>query len=238
MRIKKHILTDLRTSLRKLSLIKRRKHHPLIHKIHQKHNLSKKTLLYVKEYGPHSNIPKTIIKESLRVLLLTSIVSSAGGFTLESIKALFLSIIPIVILLPVLNGMVGSYGSIISSHFSTIIYKQGLEKVSLKNKELRNLFSKILVISIAISILAALIALVLSISQGFEFSSAIALKIILISLINVIALITLLFFVVIFAGSYFYKKGEDPDNFLIPITTSIADFGNMILLAILVLIFF
>jgi len=46
-----------------LRKIKRHKYHPLVHKLHRKHNISKKTLFYVKEYGPHTNVPKTIIKE-------------------------------------------------------------------------------------------------------------------------------------------------------------------------------
>jgi len=36
---------------------------------------------------------------------------------------------------------------------------------------------------------------------------------------------------------YYYKNNEDPNNFLIPITTSIADFGNMGILAVLIIIF-
>ena len=42
----------------------------------------------------------------------------------------------------------------------------------------------------------------------------------------------------IIAGLHFYRKGEDPNNFLIPITTSIADLSNMFILSILVVLFF
>ena len=63
----------------------------------------------------------------------------------------------------------------------------------------------------------------------------IALKVFLITIIDVIVLVSILFIVAIAAGIYFYKKKEDPNNFLIPMTTSIADFGNMLILALLVM---
>ena len=55
---------------------------------------------------------------------------------------------------------------------------------------------------------------------------------------KIISLATPFSLAVVFAGIYFYRKGEDPSNFLIPITTSIADFGNMLLLSLLVILFF
>ena len=82
---------ELSKDLNKLTLIKRKSHHPLVHEIREKHNISKKTLLYVKEYGPHSNVPKTIVKESIKILLFASILSSVGGFALENIKEVFVS---------------------------------------------------------------------------------------------------------------------------------------------------
>jgi len=48
----------------------------------------------------------------------------------------------------------------------------------------------------------------------------------------------LIFIISAKAGSYVYKKKEDPNNFLIPISTSAADLLNIAALAILVLIFF
>ena len=46
------------------------------------------------------------------------------------------------------------------------------------------------------------------------------------------------FITAIVAGIYYYKKKEDPNNFLIPITTSVADLGNMVVLVALILLFF
>ncbi|MBU0963360.1 MAG: magnesium transporter [Nanoarchaeota archaeon] len=227
-----------RQHLEMLRKIKREKYHPLIHKLHKKHKISKKTLFYIKEYGPHTNIFKTIIKESIKILLLASILSSFGGFALESIKNLFIVIMPLIILLPTLNGMIGSYGSIISSRFSTMLYEDKIKKNLWKNKELENLFFEIFGISILTTVIGIILSFIISFFFDYKLSLLIIGKIFLVIILDVVIIVNILFFISVFAGLYFYKKKEDPNNFLIPITTSIADFGNMIILAILVILFF
>ncbi|MEM3074423.1 MAG: magnesium transporter [Candidatus Pacearchaeota archaeon] len=224
--------------LQKLSNIPRRKNHPLTHKIHSEHNISKKTLLYIKEYGPHSNIPTTIISESVKVLLLTSLISSLGGFSLEYIKESFIPLMPLIVLLPVLNGMIGNYGAIISSRFSTIIHKNGSLSGGFKNNELKVLYLQIKVISLIIVVFASLLSFVISYLVFGEFNFFIMGKIFIIACMDILILINVLFFISVYFGIYFYNKGEDPDNFLIPITTSIADFGNMVFLSLLIILFF
>ena len=229
-----------RHHLKKLQKVLRHKHHPLIHKIHHVHRISKKTLFYVKEYGAHTNVPKTILKESLRIIILASIISSVGGLALEQIKALFLTMLPLVILLPALNDMVGDYGSIIASRFSTMLHKGEVQKQWWKEQQVKVLFWQVFIIAIITAILCATIALLLSkyTRAPLLVTPVFALKILLITLFDVIILVGVLFIVTIFAGIYIFKKKEDPNNFLIPITTSIADFGNMVVLAALVLLFF
>ena len=103
--------------LERIRKLKREKHHPLIHEVHKKHNISRQTLFYIKEYGKNSNVSGTIVRESIKILLLASIISSFGGLALDRIELFFLSIYPLVLLLPSLNNMIGNYGTIISSRF-------------------------------------------------------------------------------------------------------------------------
>lgn len=229
-----------RHHLKKLQKVQRYKHHPLIHKIHHVHRISKKTLFYVKEYGAHTNVPKTILKEGLKIIILASIISSIGGLALEQIKALFLTMLPLVILLPALNDMVGDYGSIIASRFSTMLHKGEVEKQWWKEPQVKALFWQILIIAGITAVLCATIALALSkyTRAPLLVTPLFALKIMLITLFDVLILVCVLFIVTVLAGIYIFKKNEDPNNFLIPITTSIADFGNMVVLAGLVLLFF
>ena len=60
----------------------------------------------------------------------------------------------------------------------------------------------------------------------------------LVGLIDVAFLVSLLSVLSVLIGCHFYNKGEDPDNFMIPIVEAIADFSNMIVLAGLVVLFF
>ncbi len=223
--------------LRKLSKIKRKIYHPLIHKIHKEHKISKRTLFYVKEYGKHSNVPKTIIKESIKILILASIISLFGGIAIEKIKSIFISIIPFVILLPVLNDIVGDFGTIISSKFSTMLHEGKVKSRWWKQPEILKLYYQMVIIAGIGAIIASVLSLGIS-SFSSGFSVAVSYKIFLITVIDVLFLVTLIFIVSIISGIYIYKKKEDPNNFLIPISTSIADFANMVVLSILIILFF
>lgn len=231
-------MRTIRQHLEKLRKIEREKHHPLIHKIHKKYNISKKTLFYVKEYGPKSNVTKTIMKESIKIVLLASLISSLGGIVLENIKDLFVTIVPLIILLPVLNDMIGNYSIVVSSRFSTMLHEGKAKRKWWKIIELKELFKQIIIISLLTTIMSVGIAITASIFSSYNPSILATLKITLIAITDVIFLVAILFLVSIYAGFHFYRKKEDPNNFLIPITTSIADFGNMFILSILILLFF
>ncbi len=225
--------------LKLLQKVKKEKHHPLIHKIHHIHRISKKTLFYVKEYGLESNVPKTILKESFKIVLLTALISSLGGFALEQMKMVLISMIPFIILLPALNDMVGDYGTIVSSRFSTMLHKGSIKKKWWKEAEVQELFIQIMLIAGITAVLSAGIAVgIASLAKFRLIEPLFVAKIFLITIIDVLLVVALLFFISIFAGLYFFKKKEDPNNFLIPITTSVADFGNMVILTGLILLFF
>ncbi len=231
-------MKTVREHLEILRKVPRKKYHPIIHKIHKKHKISKKTLFYIKEYGPHSHITKVIIKESVGILLFASIISSFGGLAIEEIKTIFISIMPLIIMLPALNDMIGDYGTIISSRFSTMLHEGKVKEEWWLNKELIKLFLQIIIISVLLVVAGSAISLAVSAFSGYTSSAAIAYKLLFINIIDVALFVSILFLVAIFAGIRVYKKQEDPNNFLIPITTSIADFGNMIILSILVVLIF
>lgn len=231
-------IEQINKQLKKILHLHREKHHPEIHKIHKKYHISKRTLFYIKEYGKNANVSKTIIKESIKILLLASFISSLGGLALEQIKTLFLSILPLIILLPTLNNMIGNYGTIISSRFSTMLYEGEIKSKWWKNLDLRKLFAQISVMVLIGAVLSSAIAIGITYFSPQGISFATALKVCLIVIIDMIVLTNILFFVAIFAGIYIYKKKEDPNNFLIPITTSVADFANMAVLALLIILLF
>ena len=231
-------MKNLRENLEKLREKERKKHHALVNKIHKKYNISKKTLFYVKEYGPHTNVSRTIIRESIKILLFASIISSFGGLALEHIKIVFVSIMPLLILMPALNDMVGDYGTIVSSRFSAMLHEGKIRGKWWKSKELKELFFQVLIISVLTTFLGSVIASVVSGFSGYDFNWVNVSKILFITTFDAVFIVGILFLISVFAGIYFYKKSEDPNNFLIPIVTSIADFANMIVLAGMVILLF
>ena len=54
--------------------------------------------------------------------------SSLGGLFIEKIKVLIFSVIPMIILLPYLNNMIGNFGTIIATKFSTYLHEGKIDK--------------------------------------------------------------------------------------------------------------
>ncbi len=204
----------------------------------RKKPVSHRTMFYMKEYGPHSHIVRNIVRASLKVTIFAAAISSFGGIALESIKAEFLAIMPLVILMPALNDMLGDFGTIVSSRFSAMLLERKFSGNAFNDPELRRLFLQILAIGAFFSAAAAAIALAVSFFSGFGVTAGVAVKVMLVTSFDILLLVCGIFSLSVIAGVHFYKKGEDPNNFLIPIVTSVADFGNIIVLAGLVTLFF
>ncbi len=220
----------------KLHGIKRHKHHPVIHSIHRKHKISYKTLFYMKEYGTKSHVASVIIKESLKILIIAAIISSVGGVGLENVREKLVTIIPLLIMLPALNDMIGDYGTIVSSKFTSMLYtgKIDIRKSVLKSEEMKNLMKTLFAIALIMSLYIGAVSYGMAYYSGFPFNPLIFLKIMAVSVMCTMILVGIIFMASVASGIYIYRKKEDPNNFLVPITTSLADFGSMLLFAFIV----
>lgn len=224
--------------LEKIVELERHIYHPILHKVAEKYKISKKTMVYMKEYGPHSHVIHNIVKESLIVLLLASVISSIGGFNLESIRSSLFSILPLLILFPALANMVGSFGTIVSSKFTEMLYQGKIAERWWRSKRLYKLFGLIMGIALFSSILVGILSTLIASVSGFAFSTSILFKVLIISVLSTISLVVLIFIVSIISGIIVYNRREDPNNFLIPITTSIADLGSLIIFSYFVILLF
>ena len=68
----------------------------------------------------------TIIKESFRIIIFAAILSSLGGIGLELINEKLIAILPLLIIFPALNNMIGNFGTIISANFTTLLFTNQL----------------------------------------------------------------------------------------------------------------
>lgn len=180
-----------------------------------------------------------ITKESSKILILASLISSIGGMTLEKVDVKLIALLPILILIPAMNDMIGDFGSIISSRLTTMLYMGTIkEKEWWKSHEIGNLFLVIAVVALISTIYICLLASAMALFGGFKVSAFFILKLLLVAIITTTLLIVFIFWLSATAGFYIFKKNEDPSNFLIPLTTSIADLGSMLIMSGMVLWFF
>ncbi|MFH1445764.1 MAG: magnesium transporter [Nanoarchaeota archaeon] len=207
--------------------------------LHHKYLSMKKKPYYTKEYdNPKANVSKTIIKESLRILIMVALVGSVGGILIESIKDSLIVILPLIIILPALNGMLGNYGTVLSARFTTMLHKGTVLHKWWFDSKIRKVIVQIFMLSMITATLLSFSSLLISALMGFAIDSSIVIKIFMICILDTAILIMIISVVSISLGAYFHKKHEDPDNFLVPITTTIADFGNMLILFTLIILLF
>ena len=225
--------------MRKIAGIKRKEYHPILRKTAMKHCISQGCIFYMKEYGPRSNIARVIIKEALAILLLTSIISSLAGVGLESIRTHFVAIVPIIILLPALNNAVGGFGTIVASKFTELIYTGRIDRKKWwKSQPLRDLLKFVYIVGFVSALYISVLAYVASIFVGAVVSITVISKLMLIAVVTSMTLLGIIFLIAVYSGLKIYARKEDPNNFLIPITTSIADFGTIMIYSGLIFLIF
>ncbi len=179
-----------------------------------------------------------IIKESLKILILASIISSIGGVSLQAIEKKLFLILPLLILLPGLNNMIGSFGTIMSSKFTTLLFLGKINDRWWRSRDLISIMWTLLAVSLISAIYIGLLSNLIAYWRDFTITTELVSKVVVVSLLATLLLVTLIICISIIAGFRVYKNNEDPDNFLIPITTSIADLGSMLIFSGLVYLLF
>ncbi len=226
------------SKIKRLEKLERKYHHPYLHKVRAEHHISGHTLYCVKEYGKKSHVGHVIIKESIRILILASVLSSVGGIALQTIQQKITTILPLLILLPALNHMIGSFGIVVSSKFTEFVYLDKIRGSAWRSHEVHKLLATIIVIATLSAVYIGVAAYAISYMRGFAFSMWLLLKILQLSIVATAALVGIIFFISVSLGMHFCRKQEDPNNFLIPISTSIADLGSMAIYSAMIVLLF
>jgi cation transporter-like permease len=184
------------------------------------------------------DLAKKILKESVKILIVASIISSFGGIGLEALKVKFAALIPLIIMMPALNDMIGDFGTIMSAKFTYLLYQGKIHKKWWESYELGDQFRIIASIALFAAFYLGIVSVFIAVFQGVHVSLVEALKVIAVAFMATATLVLTIFFIAIIGGVWVYKKGGDPNNFLIPITTSIADFSSLALIALFVTFLF
>jgi cation transporter-like permease len=178
-----------------------------------------------------------IIRESFRIVVIAALLSSLGGIGLQLIQEKLIAILPLLIVFPALNNMIGNFGTTISANFTTLLFTKQLRS-KWKSKKLKELLHTVFIISFFSAIFLSIAASTIAYIKGFPLTTEIFLKILTIVVICTIILVSLISLISISAGFYYYHLKQDPDNRLIALSTSIADLGGMIIFSILIHLMF
>lgn len=158
-------------------------------------------------------------------------VSGLGGVALESVEETLLVIPPLLILLPALNDSIGSIGTVTSSRFTSILYLKGEVTHVWQEEEVRRLLRDVGITAATAAIYIGVLSAGVAYLRGHSITLVTAGKVVMTAVGSTMILFTVIFAAAVMGGLYFYRRGKDPDNFLIPITTSIADIANLAVFA-------
>ena len=164
---------------------------------------------------------KRIVKLGLLLLTVTVIIEIFAGQLLQN-KQESLLLFPIFLIsIPVINSVSGNIGSVLGARLASGLHV-GYITLSLKDKEMHdNLLISLL---IGVFTYAFLAILIYSIASFGKLAEDIALsEFIAIFVLTGILLVSTVSLVSVLAAFLSFKRGLDPDNFVVPLETSIAD---------------
>lgn len=162
-----------------------------------------------------------IFKESIVIVILSSIFGLFSGTLLSSNEEILYTFPIFLLILPALNSLIGDISTVLVSRLTTHLYIGTiLPKIQI-SKRLKEDFYGLL--------LTLLLSLIFLITIGFSIGIISGVKlinpfiIILIILLTILIIFFMMFILLFFSAIYLFKRGMDPNNFLIPFLTSLAD---------------
>lgn len=185
-------------------------------------------------YSKHDEM-KRIIKQSIFVLFICSILGTTTGTVLNSRLSFILSNPSILTLVPLFSGQSGDLTSILGARLSSILHSGCIEPVLIPQDNTKKNLMIIVILSLFVYPFIGFLAHFGGVYMGIPSIGLLNMMTIstLAGLILLPILLTLSFYLSI--GTY--KRGLDPDNIVIPISTSLIDpIATSILVGVVILI--
>jgi mgtE-like transporter len=176
-----------------------------------------------------------IVLTMFPLLIALSVLEMGSGYVLEALEATYLDNPTLLVLVPVMIGMGGNLGAILSSRLSTRLHL-GVLEFNLRNTVL---WANILaILGLAATVFTTLAVTAWVIGRFVTNSPMAITDLLAISLISGMSLAVLAILLSIGATYVSYRLGLDPDDTTIPVVTNVADICGVLILsgvAILVL---
>ena len=182
-----------------------------------------------------SDDTNTILRQSTPVLLLCSFLGGAAGGILNSAVETLLTNPSLLTLLPLFSGECGSLISILGARLSSGLHSGLIEPFKRPQGESVHNFIIIFILAIIVFPLIGLLA------EGSSFALGVVGvgfdKILEISTLSGVILVTIMVIIVYYVSVTSYNNNLDPDNIVIPISTSITDsISSLILISVSLLL--
>ncbi len=158
-----------------------------------------------------------------------------SGTLLSSNEALLYTVPILLLILPALNSLIGDISTVLVSRLTTHLYIGSLQPKVQNSERLKEDFYGLL-ITLLLS-LGALIFLgyLSSIFSGIEIVNPLLITLIVCT--TVLLIFAMMFLLSFVSAIVLFKRGMDPNNFLIPLITSLIDFLTPLFLIIFITIF-
>ena len=182
-----------------------------------------------------SDETNTILKQSTPVLLVCSLLGGSAGGVLNSAVETLLTNPSLLTLLPLFSGECGSLISILGARLSSALHSGLIEPFKKPEGEAVHNFIISFILAIIVFPLIGILAEGSSyalgvVGVGFD-------KIVEISTLSGIILVAIMTIIVYYVSITSYNNNLDPDNIVIPISTSITDsISSLILISISLLL--
>jgi mgtE-like transporter len=164
---------------------------------------------------------RTILKESIPILVVLVIFETFGGLTLNSRLSSFVKFPLFLALIPVINGLFGNIAAVLSTRLSSALHT-GYIKPKLSGKRLRTNIYTVLILSFITLLFFCLLLSAISFVPSLKINIPVMKLIIIMVATGIMLTITASLFAVVISIVAFRKK-IDPDNVAIPVVTTTVD---------------
>ncbi len=176
-----------------------------------------------------------IFKESIIIVIISSFIGLISGTVLSFSEDLLYTIPMMLLIIPALNSLIGDMSTVLVSRLTTHLYIGTIPPKIQKSKRLIEDFYG-LIITLLLSLVSLLvIGYLVGIIIGISIVNP--LLMIFIITITVLLIFFIMFFTLFIGAIFLFKRGKDPNNFLIPFVTSLADFLTPFFLILFIIIF-
>lgn len=179
---------------------------------------------------------RSIVATMMPLLVVLSVAEMLSGFVLEDLKETFVTYPTLLVLVPVMIGMGGNLGCILSSRLSTALHLGTLE-FELRDPTILKNAAAVTALGVSLFTLLGVAAYGLSRLPYVDVGGGVGfVDTMLISVVSGVVLTALVIALSVSATYVSYRMGVDPDDTTIPVVTNVCDILGVVVLTAVALV--